>query len=278
MANKTLAEMEGTECDARNRLVSLFDEDSFVELDKFVSSNVITGYGQINGAFVYAFAEDPKIGSGGMTGAAASKILKIYSMAVKNGSPVVAVYNSNGGDVQEGNSLLAAYGRIVSQITKLSGVVPQVSVVAGVCAGASAMLCCMSDIVIMTEDSELFITPPFVADDGKIAGAGKAENAAKSGVASIIVKDMDEAVQKVKSLISILPQNNLELGGNDLFIKNEDEISPGLKGEDMAKAIADIYSLIEIGADFGDASYTALGSINLGKPCRISYASCKFCS
>ena len=106
MARKTLAEMEQALADskARQRLDSLFDEDSFVEIDRFVSSKgetaaVITGYGLVDGAPVYAFSQDINVKGGAMTKAAAAKIRKIYDMAIKNGAPVVAIYDSKGGDI-----------------------------------------------------------------------------------------------------------------------------------------------------------------------------------
>lgn len=265
---KTIAEMEQkiSDSEARNRLISLFDEDSFVELDKFVSSKgetvgVITGYGQVDGTTVYAFAQDMSVKSGAVCKASAAKIKKVYELALKNGSPVAAIYDSNGADVSEGIELLAAYGEIADASAKLSGVVPQVAIVAGVCAGTTAMLACMADYVIMTEKSELFMTAPSVAED-KAENAGTAENAAKSGVAAIVVKDGAEAAATAKKLLAILPQNNLELAGNDYYEENSADVTADLKGGDMAKALADADSVIELYEDFGTSAYVALGSIN----------------
>ena len=94
-------------------------------------------------------------------------------MAVKTGAPVVGVYDSKGADIAEGNGMLAAYREILSAANNLSGVVPQVSLVLGVCGGLSAMAACAADFVIMSEKAELFLTPPAVAKDGAVAGTAE---------------------------------------------------------------------------------------------------------
>lgn len=269
MARKTLAEMEQglTDSKARQRLLSLFDEDSFVEIDKFVSpdgetAGVITGYGLIEGAPVYAFSQDVSVKGGAMSKASAVKISKMYDLAIKNGSPVIGIYDSKGGNIAEGAATLKAYSDIAAASAKLSGVVPQISFVAGVCAGAAAMTACMADFVVMTEAAEFFMTAPFVAADGNLPGAGTAVNAAESGTASIIAKDDTAAIAEIKKLIRILPSNNLELSGNDFFAENDTEITDGLKGLELIKAIADKESVTELYPTFGKAACTALGSIS----------------
>lgn len=268
MAKMKLADMEQQLADtkARQRLVSLFDDASFVETDKFVGANgetagVVTGYGLVDGALVYAFSQDITVKGGAMTKACAAKISKIYDMAVKNGAPVVGIYDSKGGDMAEGAAMLDAYAYFANAGAKLSGVVPQISLVAGLCAGTAAMIAAMADFVIMTEASEFFMTAPFVAEDEKLAGAGTAANAAKSGTAAIVAKDEAAAVEEVKGLLRILPSNNLELAGNDRSEENDAVVSEGLKAADMVNALADKCSAKELWADFGCAAYTALGSM-----------------
>lgn len=274
-----------TESVARTILTNFFDESSFVETRRFLSSEgegcaVVTGYGYVDGAPVYAFADDPDVKSGGMDKIASSKIRDIYSMAAKNGSPVIGFYNSKGGDVKEGQALMAAYSNIITESAKISGVVPQISVVYGVCGGIRATLCCMADFVIMLKDAELFLTPPFLAED-KLYGAGKAESAAKSGTANIICDGIEDALEKARFLIKILPQNNLELSGNDAYMENTGNITEGIKGLDMIKAVADLESVIPINEGFGTEAVTSFGSINwrtIGFVCadngRISGAAC----
>ncbi len=264
MAKKTLAEMEQTLSDskARQRLNALFDEDSFVELDKFVTAGAVTGYGLIDGAPAYAFSQDISVKGGAMTASTAAKIEKIYNMAVKNGAPVIGIYDSKGGDISEGVAMLNAYAKMAEASAKLSGVVPQISLVAGLCAGTAAMTACMADFVVMTEKAEFFMTAPFVAEDGNAEGAGTALNAAKSGTAAIVAKDETAAITEVKKLIRILPSNNLEVSGNDYYAENDADILASLKGADMVKAIADKDSVTELYAQFGTASFTALGSVS----------------
>ncbi len=269
MARKTLAEMEQSlpSSKARERIESLFDAESFVETGKFVGSggetaSVITGYGLVDGATVYAFSQDISVKGGAVNKAAALKLSKLYSMAVKNGCPVVGIYDSKGGDITEGSVMLDSYAYITKSAAKLSGVVPQISLVAGICAGTAAMIASMADFTVMTEKAEFFMTAPFVSEDDSFKGAGTSANAAKSGTAAIIAKDDKAAVEEVKKLIRILPSNNLELSGNDYYADNDADITADLKADAMIKAIADKNSVIELYKDFGNASYTALGSIS----------------
>lgn len=266
---KTLAEMEQNvpDSDARKRLTALFDEDSFRELDKFMSadgelSSVVAGYGTVNGAAAYAFAQDVSVKGGAVNTSAALKIKKIYELAAKVGAPVVGIFDSKGGDINEGMAVLSAYGDIMKASAAISGVVPQIAVICGVCAGAAAMVAAMADVTIMTEKAELFMTAPFNTPDGKIEGAGKAANAAKSGVCSILAKDDEEAIAKAKKLAAVLPANNISLAGNDEFIANDAAVTASMKGADLVAALADKNSVIELGAEFGTAAYTALASVN----------------
>lgn len=267
--SKTLAEMEQLVPDsaARNRLVSLFDEDSFTELDKFLSaegkaSSVVSGYGTVNGTYVYAYAQDVEVRSGAVDKSAALKIKRIYELAAKNGAPVVSIFDSKGGDITEGVEVLADFGEIISASAAVSGVVPQIAVVTGVCAGAMAVLASMADITVMSESAELFLSAPFNAPDGKIEGAGKAANAAKSGVADIVAKDADEALAVAKKLAAVLPANNISLAFNEEAAENDAAVSASMSGEQLAAAVADKNSVIELGAGFGSAAYTALASID----------------
>lgn len=255
--------------DARKRLTALCDEDTFTELDKFLSadgavSSVAAGFGTINGATVYAYAQDVSVRGGAVDKSAALKIRKIYELAAKNGAPVVAFFDSKGGDINEGMEVLADYGEIIKASAAISGVVPQIAVINGVCAGAAAVIASMADVTIMTEKAELFLNAPFNTPDGKLEGAGKAANAAKSGVADIVAKDDADAVAKAKKLAAILPANNISLAGNDDFADNDAAVTANLKSADLVSALTDKGSVVELGAEFGTAAYTAFASINWG--------------
>lgn len=269
--SKTLAEMEQNipESDARKRLMAFFDDGQFNELDKFLSaegevSSVVTGFGSVDGTSVYVFAQDSSVKGGAVNKSAALKIAKIYDLAAKSGAPVVGFFDSKGGEINEGMAVLAAYGEIMKASAAISGVVPQIAVVTGVCAGCAAMLAEMADITVMSEDAELFLTSPFNTPDGKLDGAGKAKSAAKSGVADIVVKNADAAVETAKKLVSILPENNMGVGGNNGFAENDAAVNASMKGEKLVEALADKNSVIELGAAFGSAAYTALASVKWG--------------
>ncbi len=153
---------------ARQRLVKLFDADTFVELDAFAKVNgegagVLTGYGCVEGSPVYAFSQDSTAMGGAVGRVHAAKIKKVYELAQKTGAPVIGIYDSKGAKLDEGNEALAAYGEILMSANAISGVVPQISLVLGVCAGTSALMAAGADFIVMSEGAELFMTPPFVA-------------------------------------------------------------------------------------------------------------------
>lgn len=124
--------------DARKRLASLFDTDSFVELDAFLmsednESSVVAGYGLVEGAVVYAYSQDVSSKGGAINKAHAKKIKKVYELAAKTGCPVVSIYDSKGVALDEGNGVLASYSKMLMWSNNISGVVPQISVVLGTC-------------------------------------------------------------------------------------------------------------------------------------------------
>lgn len=269
--SKTLAEMEQSipESGARKRLAAFFDDGEFNELDKFLSaegevSSVVTGFGTVCGTSVYVFAQDSSVKGGAVNKSAARKIARIYGLAAKSGAPVVGFFDSKGGEINEGMAVLAAYGDIMKASAEVSGVVPQIAVVTGICAGCAAMLAEMADITIMSENAELFLTSPFNTPDGKIEGAGKACAAAKSGVADIVVKDADAAVEAAKRLVAVLPENNMGVGFAEGYPENNTAITSSMKGADVIAAVAEKGSVIELGAKFGSAAYTALASAKWG--------------
>ena len=286
---KSLAEMEQSvpESSTREKIKNLFDEDGFTELDKFLSadgevSSVITGYGTVLGCPVYVFAQDSSVKGGVVNKSASLKIKKVYELAAKSGAPVVGVFDSKGGDINEGMEVLRDYGDLMKASTAVSGVVPQVAVVTGVCAGCAAMLAEMADITVMSEEAELFLTSPFNTPDGKLEGAGKAANAAKSGVADIVVKNADEAFDTLKKLIPVLPMNNLTPGFGADAPESGAAITAATKGCDLVKAIADKNSVIGIGKEFGTAACTVLASIDgvtaaivsTGRAAKLTSADC----
>lgn len=257
---KTLAELKaaaGAASDARNRLTYLFDEGKFTELDPFAMSGeelsgVVTAFGYVNQNPVYAFSQDISVKKGAMTEAHAKKISKVYSLAAKTGVPVVGIYDSFGADVSNSFGALTAYGYLLSKASNLSGVVPQIAVVAGTCAGCAAMLAESADFTIVTKQSELYVAAN--ADIKDIA-----DNAAKSGTACAVCDDDKAAVELAKELITKLPQNNLSP------VPMYEFEQPSFTGADDAQSavnsIFDADSATELYADFGKASYTALATL-----------------
>lgn len=260
-------EQSVSDSDARKRLAALYDDGIYTELDKFLAaegeiSSVAAGVGIVETNTVYAFAQDVSVKGGAVNKAAAQKIKRVYELAAKNGSPVVGFFDSKGADINEGMAVLAEYNEIMNASAKISGVVPQIAVVTGVCAGCAAMIASMADVVIATESSELFLNAPFNNADGKLEGAGSALNAAKAGVVQILVKDANEAVAKAKDLIAALPENNLDIGYIEGYNANDAAVSASMSGAEIAEAVADKGSMIEFGEKFGTAAYTALGVLN----------------
>ena len=198
---------------ARKRLEKLFDNGVFTELDRFVKNNeseceVVTAYGEVGGALVYAYAQSVDLCGGAMGKVQASKIAHVYDLATKTGAPVVAVFDSNGAHLDEGVEALEAYGKLIKAAGNISGVVPQIAVVAGACIGSAAVLATLSDIVVMVKDAEFYITAPTFADSTQTK-LGTAELAEKNGTASLVADTDDEAMEKVADLLSYLPSNNL---------------------------------------------------------------------
>ena len=258
-------EAYGRPTPARERLGMLFDQDSFVEIDRFSSvegqpCGVVCGYGAVNGSPACAFAQE----GGGFGRAQADKIAKLYDLALKTGVPVVGIYDSNGARVSEGVAALEAYGELLLRINNLSGVLPQIALVAGNCTGASAMLACSADLVIMTGQARFFMTPPALAQDNA-PDAGGGQNAAKSGVAHILADTPQDACGYARKLLSYLPINNLATSPALAYTEPQGVLAPGnYQDADPAALAASIFdegSLIPLLGDFGGSVYTALGSL-----------------
>ncbi|WMJ22242.1 carboxyl transferase domain-containing protein [Paludicola sp. MB14-C6] len=253
---------------ARKRITTLFDADSFVELDAFALSGddtagVVAGYGLVEGAIVYAYSQDVTVNSGAVSKVHAKKIRKIYELAAKTGCPVVSILDSNGAKLDEANMMLSAYSKMLMWSNNLSGVVPQIAVVLGTCAGASAMLAASADFVVMSKNGELFMTAPFVtsANGDKTENAGSAENAAKAGVASVVCEDEDACLDSVRRLITMLPTNNLTAAPLFDYAENAQTFDPEGCPKLVAEAIADVDSLFEINKDYANGAYTYLGTV-----------------
>jgi len=215
---------------ARERLDLLFDPDSFVEFGlwakhrcfalqgkEFPADGVVTGKGEVEGRPVLAFAQDFTVGGGAVGERHASKIVECLQAALKCGVPVVGFNDSGGARIQEGVESLSGYGRIFYHNTLVSGVTPQVSVIAGPCAGGAAYSPALTDFIIMVEgSSHMFIAGPEVikAATGEVISeedlGGAQAQAGISGNVHFVAATEEEAVTLVKRVLSFLPANNTE--------------------------------------------------------------------
>ncbi len=217
---------------ARERIQALLDEDSFVETGLFVKhrstqfgmdereapgDGVVTGYGTLDGRLVCVAAQDFTVIGGSLGEMHADKIVKTQEMAMKVGCPMIAINDSGGARIQEGVDSLAGYGRIFYCNTKASGVVPQLSVIMGPCAGGAVYSPALTDFVFMVDDtSEMYITGPQVIKavtgeqvSSQALGGAMTHNSV-SGVAHFRAGNEEECFSQIRQLLSYLPQNNME--------------------------------------------------------------------
>src|ERR687895_414173 len=217
---------------ARERLEKLLDPGSFVELDRFVRHRnphfgmmerrpwgdaVVTGYGAIFGRRVFVFSQDFTVFGGTLSEVFAEKVCKVMDLALRYGCPVIGINDSGGARIQEGVVSLAGYAEIFWRNVQASGVVPQISLVMGPCAGGAVYSPVITDFVLMVEGtSYMFITGPDVVKT--VTGeevsfeelGGAATHASRSGVAHFISPDEESTLEDARYLLSFLPQNNLE--------------------------------------------------------------------
>ncbi len=217
---------------ARERLDLLLDPESFVELDAFVThrdmgtdldsqhvlgDGVVTGHGTIDDRLVFVFSQDFTVFGGSLSEAYAEKICKVMDLAMKVGAPVIGLNDSGGARIQEGVVSLGGYADIFLRNTLASGVIPQISVILGPCAGGAVYSPAITDFTIMVEGtSYMFVTGPNVVkavthedvDSERLGGA--TTHTTRSGVAHLAARDEAEALDIVRRMLAYLPQNNLE--------------------------------------------------------------------
>ena len=217
---------------ARERIDLVLDPGSFEEFDMFKShrctdfcmadkqypgDGVVTGYGTIDGRLVYIYAQDFTVLGGSLSGTMAEKICKVMDLAIKNGAPLIGLNDSGGARIQEGIEALAGYSEIFLRNVMASGVVPQISVILGPCAGGAVYSPALTDFIIMVKtNSYMFLTGPRVVksvthEDVTVEELGGADmHSSQSGVADYAAKDGKEALAFAKRLLSFMPQNNVE--------------------------------------------------------------------
>ena len=217
---------------ARERIEKLFDEDTFVELDMFMKhrctnfgqdkkelpgEGVVTGYGTVDGRLVYAFAQDFTVEGGSLGEKHAHKIWKVMDLSMKMGAPCIGINDSGGARIQEAVDALSGYAGIFYRNTAASGVVPQISVIMGPCAGGAVYSPAITDFIYMVKNtSQMFITGPAVIKSvtaeevtAEALGGAMTHNSV-SGVAHFAAENEDDCIEQIRYLLSFLPSNNMD--------------------------------------------------------------------
>ncbi|MEG1583731.1 MAG: acyl-CoA carboxylase subunit beta [Anaerovorax sp.] len=260
---------------ARERMDILFDEGSFVEMDVFVShrcnnfdmadkhapgDGVVTGYGTVDGRLVFAYAQDFTVLGGSLGEYHAEKIVKVQEMALKMGAPIVGLNDSGGARIQEGVNALSGFGKIFYNNTISSGVIPQISVIMGPCAGGAVYSPAIMDFIFMVDKtSQMFITGPQVIKtvtgediSAEQLGGAMTHNTV-SGVAHFFGKDDASTLTQVRELLGYMPSNNLETAPLMPTADSPNRLIPELNDiipENPNKSY-DVYKIIKAVADDG---------------------------
>ena len=261
---------------ARERIDALVDEGSFTELDQFVvhrtnafgldakeflGDGVITGRATIDGRQVFLFSQDFSVLGGSLGEAFAEKICKVMDLAVRTGSPMIGINDSGGARIQEGVVSLGGYAEIFWRNVQASGVIPQISLIAGPCAGGAVYSPAITDFILMTEKiSQMFITGPEIiktvtGEDVTFEALGGAmAHATKSGVAHVVAADEDELSEATKTLLSYIPSNNLDDAPRAECDDDPHRETPKLDDvvPDSPNKPYDMHQVIEGVLDYGD--------------------------
>lgn len=255
---------------SKAKLEAIFDAATFVELGAYTKrvgsdvdfEGVLCGYGAVNGKLAFAFVQDSGRTKGAFGERHAKKIANMYALAVKNGAPVIGVFDSAGAVVYDGAAALAAYGKFMKCVSDASGIIPQIAVVDGVCGGSSAVAASMFDFTVTVKDkSKLYVNSPFVIG----AEAGTSDFAVANGMSAYSAKDESDAFAFLRKLVTALPANNAE----GAFCDNGDDMNRGVafdaenyKTADLLAQIADNGSFTALYADY--AENTVLGFASFG--------------
>ena len=261
---------------ARERVELLLDEASFEEFDMFVAhrcnefgmaddrpagDGVVTGWGTVNGRMVYVFSQDFTVFGGSLSETHAQKICKIMDMAMQNGAPVIGINDSGGARIQEGVASLAGYAEVFQRNILASGVVPQISLIMGPCAGGAVYSPAMTDFIFMVKDSSyMFVTGPDVVKTvtNEVVTAeqlgGASTHTKKSSVADGAFENDVEALVEVRRLVDFLPLNNRQKPPVRPFFDDPERVEPSLDTliPDSANSPYDIKELILKLADESD--------------------------
>lgn len=255
---------------AYDDISAILDADStFVELGAYVGdsyASVVCGYGAVEGALTFVFAQDLNRDKGALGQAEVAKICSTYDMAIKSGAPIIGIWKSAGARIEEGEGALSAYGKLLAKVTKASGVIPQIAVVDGVCGGMSSAAVSMFDIIIASQDASFYVNPPFVLKNLGSKDAGTIKNAAKCGLVDIVCENGAASLAKARELVQALPQNNAQglvfVGGiEDDPSRPTPELESANDAHALLASIADCGSYTELKPDCAPEIVTALATV-----------------
>ncbi len=262
--------------DVREQLAALFDDSSFVEVGAYVTrgysdfvatkksnelEGVICGYGAIDGKLAFVFAEDASRMGGAIDDRHAKKIVSLYDLAVKNGAPVIGIFNSNGADIFSGSAGLAAYGKIMAAASAASGVVPQIAFITGKCIGLAASIAAMFDLTVKVDNASLYVSSPALTKKSVSQDFLLAYSA-----------DLDSCIEYVRGLVSFLPMNadsgvTVE-SCTDNLNRMLGELDFGGDANTVIATVADNGMFYSLGNDFAKGVTTALATVG-GVRCGI---------
>ncbi len=244
---------------AISRLEALFDDGSFTQIDAFAKSadgdvEAAAGFGTVNECPVYAFSQDVTVCDGAVSVAHCEKIKKLYDLAAKTGCPIVGIYDSNGVKIDEGFEVLNAYGELVKASASISGVCPQISVIAGSCIGTSALIANLADVVVAVKDADFYVSAPSDIT---------AKQSYDEGTVDIICDDFSSAVKAVRDVAALLPSNNLSSVPIFDFSASQSAVSDDSDAITVINACADASSVVELKGGYAVSNCkTALATVN----------------
>ncbi|HWT75460.1 MAG TPA: carboxyl transferase domain-containing protein [Mobilitalea sp.] len=267
---------------ARERITSLLDDNSFVEVGAFVTKRstdfnlqqketpadgVITGYGVIEGNLVYVYSQDAASMGGSVGEMHAKKIAHIYDLALKVGAPVIGLLDSSGLRLQEATDALNGFGEIYLKQTLASGVIPQITAIFGNCGGGLAVLASLSDFSFMEgKNAKLFVNSPnaLLGNSKEKCDTAKAVFQAKSGAVDYVGETEADVISQIRNLITVLPSNNEDDASFDECTDDLNRLLPALSS-DSKRALADISDnnyFFEIKADYAKEMVTGFIRLN----------------
>ena len=255
---------------SKAKLEKLFDAATFVELGAYTKragdgadfEGVLCGYGAIDGKLAFAFAQDSSRAKGSFSERHFKKIANLYSLAIKNGAPIIGVFDSAGAVVYDGAEALAAFGKFMKCVSDASGIVPQIAIIDGVCGGSSAVIASMFDITLTQKGvSKLFVNSPFVVGQS---------DAAANGLSAFEADDEAELYAYARKLVAKLPSNNAD----GAYCENGDDMNRAVafdakayKAEELVKTLADNNDFVRIYSSYTDNAvlgFASFGGVTVG--------------